>query len=718
MFLCDNVPIKEKENISSSDYPQVSNLKPLENLTFVFSGVFESINRERIEQFVIELGARMTSAVSGKTDYLIVGSKLEDGRDITTATKYKKAKEKNVTILNEQDFEELMREKIGNPWFTLDNYQNWKIIEPKQIETANAAFDVPDDIPSVHKRGASMLLTEKYKPMKISDLVGNKANIDSLIEWLKDWDDVHVRGNKKQVRAVRGNWSNVAKLNAKASLISGPPGIGKTSSARIVCAELGFEVLEMNASDTRNKKKIESMIGELSSNNSIDYYIENKENRKENKFSIHKKSVIIMDEVDGCGGGDRGGISALIQIIKTTKTPIICICNDRESRKLASLINHWLDIKFMEPSIKQITARIHQIAKAEGLEVEDSLIHRLAEESRRDIRQVITQIQFMMTTSNSLKLTDMNNSSNKMSKDKILYLNNFNAANKLLNYSEYSKMSYSDKLSMFFVDYDFVPLLVQENYLSAFEPNIQNRKYTEPQRLAQAANFIALGDVVNQKVRGEMQWSLLSDNGFASSIAPCFYTKGSINTPIFPGWLGKNSTCTKSKRLINEIRKAMGHRVLWDNQTLQNDYLPIIFDLISEELINENYQKAIDILDEMNISNELFKENIAPLIFDQKKAKKLDKIGAQSKAAFTRTYNATHSTSFKAKKKKREASKIVEDDLFDPDRDEAENEADIDQDSEEEDIEIVPTKKTSAKSKGKAKASKSKKPKSKGKNKK
>ena len=42
-----------------------------------------------------------------------------------------------------------------------------------------------------------------------------------------------------------------------------------------------------------------------------------------------QKSVIIMDEVDGVGAGDRGGVAALIQIIKETKTPIICICNDR-----------------------------------------------------------------------------------------------------------------------------------------------------------------------------------------------------------------------------------------------------------------------------------------------------------------------------------------------------------------------------------------------------
>jgi replication factor C subunit 1 len=53
-----------------------------------------------------------------------------------------------------------------------------------------------------------------------------------------------------------------------------------------------------------------------------------------------------MDEVDGVGSGDRGGIAALIQIIKLTKTPIICICNDRMNRKLISLVNYCYDLKF------------------------------------------------------------------------------------------------------------------------------------------------------------------------------------------------------------------------------------------------------------------------------------------------------------------------------------------------------------------------------------
>jgi replication factor C subunit 1 len=55
-------------------------------------------------------------------------------------------------------------------------------------------------------------------------------------------------------------------------LLSGPPGIGKTSSARLVSRLLGYEVLETNASDVRNKAAINNVLGDLSSNQSLDYF--------------------------------------------------------------------------------------------------------------------------------------------------------------------------------------------------------------------------------------------------------------------------------------------------------------------------------------------------------------------------------------------------------------------------------------------------------------
>ena len=69
-----------------------------------------------------------------------------------------------------------------------------------------------------------------------------------------------------------------------------------------------------------------------------------------------QKTLIIMDEVDGMGNGDRGGIAAIIDMIKKTKVPIICICNNRYSKKLKSLVRYCYGIKFHKPN-KRIIAR-------------------------------------------------------------------------------------------------------------------------------------------------------------------------------------------------------------------------------------------------------------------------------------------------------------------------------------------------------------------------
>ncbi len=55
---------------------------------------------------------------------------------------------------------------------------------------------------------------------------------------------------------------------------------------------------------------------------------------------------LIMDEVDGMSGGDRGGVSELIQSIHRSKVPIICICNDKYNQKLRSLRNHTIELDY------------------------------------------------------------------------------------------------------------------------------------------------------------------------------------------------------------------------------------------------------------------------------------------------------------------------------------------------------------------------------------
>ena len=80
----------------------------LAGLTIVVTGVFNAISREKIVELLTEYGARNTGSVSGKTDYLIAGYKLEDGRDVSQGSKYNAAKTRGVPILHEDEFEKFM----------------------------------------------------------------------------------------------------------------------------------------------------------------------------------------------------------------------------------------------------------------------------------------------------------------------------------------------------------------------------------------------------------------------------------------------------------------------------------------------------------------------------------------------------------------------------------------------------------------------------------
>lgn len=165
-----------------------------------------------------------------------------------------------------------------------------------------------------------------------------------------------------------------------------------------------------------------------------------------------------MDEVDGVGAGDRGGINALIQVIKATKTPIICICNDRMNRKLQSLLNHVYDLKFQRPSKEVILKRIKLICADQGLNIDPEVLDHLVESSGCDIRQVVNVIQMWKNTQMSTKFLK------SVSKDESVMINNFDAAHRLLDHgkNDLNKRypTFRQKLDLFFIDHELIPLLI------------------------------------------------------------------------------------------------------------------------------------------------------------------------------------------------------------------------------------------------------------------
>ncbi|MFY9313062.1 MAG: NAD-dependent DNA ligase LigA [Tepidanaerobacteraceae bacterium] len=74
--------------------------KPLENLTFVLTGTLEKYSRSQAKEIIENLGGRVSSSVSKKTDYVVLG------RD--PGSKYDRAVQLGVKIIDEKEFERLI----------------------------------------------------------------------------------------------------------------------------------------------------------------------------------------------------------------------------------------------------------------------------------------------------------------------------------------------------------------------------------------------------------------------------------------------------------------------------------------------------------------------------------------------------------------------------------------------------------------------------------
>jgi replication factor C subunit 1 len=143
----------------------------------------------------------------------------------------------------------------------------------------------------------------------------------------------------------------------------------ETTTATLVAQESGRDVLEFNASDVRSKKAIQEQMGDITGSHTLEF---RKTHGQSTQRRSRTKRCIVMDEVDGMGAGDRSGMAELIQMIKTSRVPIICICNDRQSQKMKSLLPYCMDLRYRRPTKSVIANRAVQVARLEGLAVEQN----------------------------------------------------------------------------------------------------------------------------------------------------------------------------------------------------------------------------------------------------------------------------------------------------------------------------------------------------------
>src|SRR3989344_4155107 len=122
--------------------------------------------------------------------------------------------------------------------------------------------------------------SEKYRPRKLGEVIGQTSAIQELLSWIK----------------------NFKREKSRAVILHGPEGVGKTALVQALANETNYELIQMNASDFRTEKLVSEKIGNASRQRSL----------------IQKSGkIILVDEVDGLhGNSDRGGVSSLQKIIQ------------------------------------------------------------------------------------------------------------------------------------------------------------------------------------------------------------------------------------------------------------------------------------------------------------------------------------------------------------------------------------------------------------------
>jgi replication factor C large subunit len=249
--------------------------------------------------------------------------------------------------------------------------------------------------------------TERHRPLSERQLEGNEAQRKKIRAWLDQWQE--------------------GIPDKPGLLLIGPPGVGKTTVARAVAADMGWQVIELNASDSRNAGAIRKAATNAATHGSLFMTPGEKPPR----------TLILLDEVDHLSGGlravssdritsiisggdedpskslkgDSGGKAELLNLLSLTRQPVILACNDemglwgrtsstwRTARDRFS--RNLITIRFDRASDEALRRIALRVIKGEGYTADPGAIDELINNNPGDLRALVRDLQVMCTLTDS-----------------------------------------------------------------------------------------------------------------------------------------------------------------------------------------------------------------------------------------------------------------------------------------------------------------------------
>jgi len=307
---------------------------------------------------------------------------------------------------------------------------------------------------------AQTLWTEKYRPRRVSEVVGNNEAKEKFIKWLKIW----LSGKIPEKRGA---------------LFYGPPGCGKTTLVHAAAEEFNLEVIEMNASDVRTAKALNRII---------------KTSIKEKSLFGYRGKIVLLDEVDGINlREDIGALSAIESLLNETKVPVVLTANDPWDPKLKSLRGKCILIEFKPiPAYLQIRV-LRKICEKEGVKVSDEVLKAIIKRNKGDLRACINDLQAIAQGKKVITLEDI-----KLLGERSHQVSMFDMVRQVF----FAKKCIDAKAVTLNPSFDY------EMFIQYIHENLPYQ-YTTLEALAEAYDRLSKADLIMGRIKKTQNWSLL-----------------------------------------------------------------------------------------------------------------------------------------------------------------------------------------------------------------
>jgi len=245
-------------------------------------------------------------------------------------------------------------------------------------------------LPTTHERPTMADWTETHRPTTKQEVRGNDKARDALWEWVETWDE-----------------------HREPALLYGSPGVGKTSAAHALASDMGWAVVELNASDERTADRIKRLAGRASRNATL----AGAADESKTGDADRGRQLVVLDEADNIHyHHDSGGQRAVTDMLKEAGQPVVLVANDRYgmSRGMRTACR---EIEFRDVSARSIVPVLRDICREEGVEFESAAIERIAETNDGDLRGAIKDLQAAVQGRAALTVEDIETGSRDRTQD-------------------------------------------------------------------------------------------------------------------------------------------------------------------------------------------------------------------------------------------------------------------------------------------------------------